>query len=248
MTAGLDATTGQVVFLDAPTLSWTAARTRTTTFQNLQLTIELQRVLFRDARSTRIRLTVTNLDLHHPIWYWSHDNDCTLQPGIWIAAGPEPVGARWPGVLGAFKREALQGEVIVARAGPPQHHQCLAPEAIKLRKGASITVESAYRPAIVPTGQQTLQAVGRIDLVGPSPDTVRIWKVYASPEVQARFRTGNGSAQMDAPGMIIDAALRHKDFVKRIKAAPRDQWQAAGVTGTSVWLELTDGTRIVGLP
>jgi hypothetical protein len=53
---------------------------------------------------------------------------------------------------------------------------------------------------------------------------------------------------MLSPSMLIDGALRHKDFAKRIKGAPRDQWAAAGVTGGSVWLELTDGTRIVGLP
>ena len=37
----------------------------------------------------------------------------------------------------------------------------------------------------MPAGQRTLTALGRIDLVGPTPDTVRRWRVYASPEVKA---------------------------------------------------------------
>ena len=48
--------------------------------------------------------------------------------------------------------------------------------------------------------------------------------------------------------MLIDAALAQKAFAKRIKATPRFRWRAAGVTGTTVWLELKDGTRIVALP
>ena len=51
--------------------------------------------------------------------------------------------------------------------------------------------------------------------------------------------------------LFCDAAsvmLSKSDFAERIKAVPRGQWRAAGVTGSSVWLELRDGTRIVGLP
>ena len=158
------------------------------------------------------------------------------------------MGQRWPGVLGRFKRRALDGELIIAPAGPPTDHVCRAPEPVKLLRRQPVTVESFFRPAIVPAGQRTLQAVGRIDLIGRSPDAVRPWRVYASPTVRTRFRTGDGSAQMLSPGMLIDAALRNGDFAARIRAAPRGQWRAAGVTGTSVWLELKDGTRIVGLP
>ena len=48
--------------------------------------------------------------------------------------------------------------------------------------------------------------------------------------------------------MLIDAALAQTAFARRIRATPRCRWRAAGVTGTTVWLELKDGTRIVGLP
>ena len=100
---------------------------------------------------------------------------------------------------------------------------------------------------LVPAGQRTLTALGRIDLVGPTPDTVRRWRVYASPEVKARFRTGKGSQQLDPPSALIDAALDQKRFAREIKRTPRSRWAVAGVTGRTVWLELKDGSRIVAL-
>jgi hypothetical protein len=249
LSAAMDALSGEMRSLDAPLMDWEPAKTQVTYFENLELRLELQRRKFPDGRATRIRMTVTNLSQDGPVWFWSHDNACTLQPGIWIGAGPEQVGMKWPGILGQFKRRALRGDLIISRAGAPAVHQCRVPEPLRLRKkGGSVTTESFYRPGIVPTGQRTLQAIGRIDLVGPSSDAVRPWRVYASPEVKARFRTGKGSTQMDAPGMLIDAALSQKAFAKRIKATPRFRWKAAGVTGTTVWLELKDGTRIVALP
>jgi len=248
LSAAVDAQGGQVTQLVAPLLAWLPARTAVAVFENVELRIELQRIVFRDGRTTRIRVTATKLRGGGPIWYWSHDNACSQQPSIWIAAGSEKVGRRWPGVLGRFKRRALNGELIIAPAGPPTDHVCRAPEALKLQRRQPVTTESFFRPAIVPSGQRTLEAVGRIDLIGRSPDAVRPWRVSASPTVRTRFRTGDGSAQMLSPGMLIDAALRNGDFAARIKATPRGQWRAAGVTGTSVWLELKDGTRIVGLP
>lgn len=248
LSAVVDDVSGTVNQLDAPLLAWEPVRTATAVFENVELRIDLQRRLFRDGRTTRIRVTATKQRGGGPVWYWSHDNACTLQPGIWIAAGPESVGMRWPGVLGRFKEQALRGEVIIAPGGPPQQHVCRTPEPVKLLRRAPVTIESFYRPAIVPTGQRTLEAVGRIDLVGPAPDAVQPWRVYASPTVRTRFRTGTGSAQMLSPGTLIDAALSKGDFAERIKAVPRGQWHAAGVTGSSVWLELRDGTRIVGLP
>lgn len=248
LTAAIRARDGRLVALDAPTIAWSPARTRLSYFETLELRVELQRVLFKDGRNTRMRITVTNVDDEDSVWFWSHDNDCTDQPGLWIAAGPEARGMRWRGKLGAFKRLALKGELIVAKAGPPVRHQCRQPQPIELAPESSVTTESFFRPSTVPMGQRTLQAVGRIDLVGPQPDTVGVWRVYASPTVRARFRTGKGSQQVLSPSMIIDGALGDRRFARRIKRVPVERWRAAGVTGSSVWLELTDGTRIVGLP
>jgi hypothetical protein len=248
LAAELSATTGRVLSVDAQTFDWTPARTRYAYFDQLLLRIDLQRNRFRDGRATRMRVTVTNLSEEDSVWFWSHDNACTDQPGLWIAAGPERSGARWKGRLGRFKKFALKGEVILARAGPPGVQQCRSPEPVWLGPERSVSTESFFRPDLVPAGQRTLQAVGRIDLVGSSPSANRPWRVYASPSVRAKFKIGDGSEQIPSPAMIIDAALRDPVFARRIKGTARKRWEAAGVTGTSVWLELRDGTRIVGVP
>ena len=73
------------------------------------------------------------------------------------------------------------------------------------------------------------------------------WRVSASPEVKARFRTGRGSQQIESPAALIDAALSQKRFARQIRRTPRARWKAAGVTGRTVWLELKDGSRIVAI-
>jgi hypothetical protein len=248
LSAAVDAGDGSIRNLDAQTLDWTPARTQVERWGSLELRLDLQRRRFPDGRASRIRMTVTNLDEDFGIWYWSHDNTCNDQPGIWITVGRERVGRGWSGQLGAFKRRALKGDLILAPAGPPQAHTCRAPEPVYLApEGGSVTTESFFRPGIVPAGQRTLQAMGRIELVGPSSDTVRRWRVYASPEVKAKFRTGRGSQQIESPGTLIDAALSQKAFARQIKKTPRPRWRAAGVTGRTVWLELKDGSRIVAI-
>lgn len=248
LSASVDAGDGSLRNLDAQTLDWTPARTKVERWGDLELRLDLQRRRFPDGRASRIRMTVTNTNEDFGIWYWSHDNTCNDQPGLWIAVGRERVGRGWSGPLGAFKRRALKGDLILAPAGPPQAHTCRAPEPIYLApEGGSVTTESFFRPGLVPAGQRTLQALGRIELVGPSSDTVRRWRVYASPEVKAKFRTGRGSQQIESPGTLIDAALSQKAFARQIKKTPRTRWRAAGVTGRTVWLELKDGSRIVAI-
>ncbi len=248
LSAAIDGLTGDPVRLRAPTFDWTPARTVVRSFGSLELRLELQRRRFQDGRTTRIRLTVTNLSEDEPVWYWAHDNGCVAQPGIWISAGPERGGMRWPGALGRFKRRALRGDLIIAPAGPPQAHRCKAPDPLKLRRhGGSVATESFYQPATVPMGQRTLEALGRIDLVGPRRHSVDQWQVYAAPEVRARFRTDDGSTQVESPATLIDAALSQRPFAQRIRSTPRSRWKDAGVTGRTVWLELKDGSRIVAL-
>jgi hypothetical protein len=248
LSASVDAQDGSIRNLDARTLDWTPARTQVEQWGDLELRLDLQRRRFPDGRASRIRMTVTNLDKDVGIWFWSHDNTCTQQPGIWITFGRERAGQGWSGQLGAFKRRALKGDLVLAPAGPPQAHTCRAPEPVYLAPGGgSVSTESFFRPGVVPAGQRTLQALGRIDLVGPTSDTVRRWRVYASPEVKARFRTGRGSQQIESPAALIDAALSQKRFVRQIKKTPRARWKAAGVTGRTVWLELKDGSRIVAI-
>jgi hypothetical protein len=248
LSASVDAVDGSVRNVDAQTLDWTPARTVIEPWGDLELRLDLQRRRFPDGRASRIRMTVTNLAEEDGIWFWSHDNTCIDQPGIWITVGRERVGQGWPGQLGAFKRRALKGDLVLAPAGPPRAHTCRAPRPVYLApEGGSVTTESFFRPGIVPAGQRSLRALGRIELVGPTSDSVRRWRVYASPEVRAKFRTGKGSQQIDSPAALIDAALSQKAFARQIRRTPRSRWKAAGVTGRTVWLELKNGSRIVAI-